>query len=162
MLREILIVEKWVGVGITKWAGIIDIVVIGIIIVGAYYALSTGLLTEVIENVTSSLKGLNIPMPGLPGPGGGGGGAISTGGTCTGTALTPANRSDREQFNGTGLTMDAYEVTWCGTIGDQGEDLTFKMYGPKHSNDGDCCWCVMHVDKSGKMTPGGEGPHPDQ
>ena len=33
------------------------------------------------------------------------------------------------------------------------------MYGPSHSGSA-CCWCVMHVDKSGKMTPGGEGPHP--
>ena len=102
-----------------------------------------------------------VPQGGAPVPGvGGGGGPISSSGTCVGTALKKAGRSDREQFDGTGLTMDSYEVTWCGTIGDQGEDLTFKMYGPKHHSSGDCCWCVMHVDKAGKMTPGGEGPHP--
>ena len=60
--------------------GIIDIVVIGIIVVGAYYAFSSGLLTEAIENVNESLKGLSVPMPGggggaPAGPIGGGGGA---------------------------------------------------------------------------------------
>ena len=70
--------------------GIIDIVVIGIIIVGAYYALSSGVLTDAIENVNKSLKDLSVPMPGTGGGGGpaapagpiGAGGPTPTGAGC--------------------------------------------------------------------------------
>ena len=137
--------------------GIIDIVVIGVIIVGAYYALSTGLLTEVIENVTSSIKGINIPMPGLPaGPGGGGGGGISGGGSCP--QGETCKLDDQGRYDCENANFDAYEATWCGSF--SGDDLTIKMYGPPHHSDGDCCWCVMHIKEDGKMVPGGEGPHP--
>ena len=52
---------------------------------------------------------------------------------------------------------DSYEATWCGSFSD--DDLTIKLYGPKHSNDGDCCWCVLHIKpESGQFVAGGEGP----
>ena len=117
------------------------------------------LLQPYIEKLKTLMPGA-VPPGGAPVPGvGGGGGPISSSGTCVGPALETVE-SDKEQFDGTGITRIHYEVTWCGTISDQGEDLTFKMYGPRHSADGDCSWCVMHVKKAGKMVAGGEGPHP--
>lgn len=63
-------------------------------------------------------------------------------------------RYDCEEDHG-----DSYEATWCGSF--SGDDLTIKMYGPPHSSDGDCCWCVLHVKPdSGEFVGGGEGPHP--
>lgn len=63
-------------------------------------------------------------------------------------------RYDCEEDHG-----DSYEATWCGSF--SGDDLTIKMYGPPHSDDGDCCWCVLHVKPdSGQFVGGGEGPHP--
>ena len=91
-----------------------------------------------------------------PTPSSGGGSSISSGTTCPGGETCKEDSQGR--FDCDGPKGDSYEATWCGTF--SGDDLTIKMYGPPHSNDGDCCWCVVHVKESGEMVPGGEGPHP--
>ena len=145
--------------------GIIDIIVIGVIVVGAYYAFSSGLLTEAIENVNKSLKDLSVPVPGLGGVapigGGGGVGITPSGAGCPGgTSCGPC----RPQSGGIRCECDnykgaAYEATFCGTW--SGDDLSIKMWGPKHSGSDACCWCILNTSPEGEMKMRGEGPHPD-
>ena len=135
------------------------------LLAGGGYLLATGQLNTVIERVKEALDKIGGTvkqrLPVLPTPGGGGaagpGGPISSTGTCSGTVLKPDHQGSSKRWEGT-INSDAYEATWCGTF--SGDDLTFKMYGPPHHSDGDCCWCVMHVKPNGQMVPGGEGPHP--
>lgn len=94
-----------------------------------------------------------MPVP----AGGGGGGGVDAGTSCPGGET--CQQDDQGRFDCDGPKGDSYEATWCGTF--SGDDLTIKMYGPKHSSDGDCCWCVVHVKEDGSMQPGGEGPHPN-
>jgi hypothetical protein len=83
--------------------------------------------------------------------------AISPEPTCP--AGEECAEDDQGRFDCDEAKGDSYEATWCGSF--SGDDLTIKLYGPPHSNDGDCCWCVLHIKPdSGQFVGGGEGPHP--
>ena len=144
-----------------------DIMTLGILGIGGYLIYTKtdwfqqGL--EAIKGLIGEIKGggggplIDLGGKGSGSIGAGAGGAISTEGTCTGTALTQDTSNGREEWESKNVPWDAYEVTWCGTF--SGDDLTFKLYGPSHSGSA-CCWCVIHVKENGQIVAGGEGPHP--
>lgn len=114
---------------------------------------------ELVEMINGAIGGLNVaPAPAGGGaPAAGGGGSIDAGTSCP-SGETCAE-DDQGRFDCDAAKGDSYESTWCGSF--SGDDLTIKMYGPQHSSDGDCCWCVLHVKPdSGEFVGGGEGPHP--
>ena len=83
--------------------------------------------------------------------------AISTEPTCP--AGEECAEDDQGRYDCLNVTDESYEATWCGSF--SGDDLTIKLYGPEHHNEGDCCWCVLHIKPdSGQFVSGGEGPHP--
>ena len=94
------------------------------------------------------------------------GGAASVGGAITQTGSCPGGTSCgpcRPQSGGIRCECDnypgdAYEATFCGTW--SGDDLSIKMWGPKHSGSNACCWCILNTSPDGKMRMRGEGPHP--
>lgn len=170
--------------------GVMDILLPLILLGGVYWLHTTGQLEPLLQGIMpkppapgatpsppTPAPRLAIPAPAPSGGGRGGGGeagggggqtttspapstggsAISGGGTCPGGESCKEDGQGR--FDCDGPKGTAYEATWCGTF--SGDDLTIKMYGPPHSNDGDCCWCVIHVKEDGSMQPGGEGPHPN-
>ena len=86
-----------------------------------------------------------------------GDGSISQETTCPSGGET-CEEDDQGRYDCNSVTAEAYEATWCGSF--SGDDLTIKMYGPPHSQEGDCCWCVLHVTPGdGLFKSGGEGPH---
>lgn len=169
--------------------GVTDIIMVMLVLAGAYILIKSGKLGEILGGnfQLPALPGLPAPVAPTPVPaptpegggggedeseqggageetpeaapapsGGGGGAPIDTGTSCPGGETCKQDGQGR--YDCDGPKGDSYEATWCGTF--SGDDLTIKMYGPQHSNDGDCCWCVMHVKEDGTMVPGGEGPHP--
>lgn len=155
--------------------GVGDLAMVMLVLGGAYVLLQSGKLEEILggDFKLPAINEILPPLPGLPAPaapseGGGGGdeppsapagpsGPISGGTSCPGGETCV--KDDQGRYDCDGPKGDSYEATWCGTF--SGDDLTIKMYGPKHSADGDCCWCVMHVKEDGTMAAGGEGPHPN-
>lgn len=132
--------------------GITDVVMVLLLMAGAYILIKSGKLEELMQG------GLQLPpLPGLPAPpsgGRGGGGPISGGGTCP-SGETCA-KDDQGRYDCDNVTSTSYEATWCGSC--SGDRLSIKLYGPKHSGSA-CCWCILYVD-NGKFIAGGEGPHP--
>jgi hypothetical protein len=109
---------------------------------------------ELVAMLNDAIGGLNAVAPAA----GGGGGPISQEGSCP--AGEACQQDGQGRYDCDEPKGDSYESTWCGSF--SGDDLTIKLYGPQHSNDGDCCWCVLHVKPdSGQFVGGGEGPHPN-
>lgn len=158
---------------------------VGVLIIGGvavYFLLKTCMLQQAVEKLQipeiSQMVGqlgqmvgaTDCPAPST-GTGGGGGGGTTTppttgGGTpggsiSGGTGCPSGGETCDPQGRDTdcdNVTWDAYEATFCGSW--SGDRLSIKMYGPRHSNAGDCCWCIGYVDEDGTMNIGGEGPHP--
>lgn len=120
---------------------------------------------DVIKGLIGEIKGGSgggRPLIDLGGGGGApsGGGPISQEGSCPGgTSCGPCRpqsggiRCECDNYQG-----DSYEATFCGTW--SGDDLSIKMWGPKHSGS-NCCWCILNTSPDGKMRMRVEGPHPD-
>lgn len=84
-------------------------------------------------------------------------GTISSDTTCPSGGET-CQEDNQGRYDCDSVTADSYEATWCGSF--SGDDLTIKLYGPPHSEEGDCCWCVLHITPgNGQFKSGGEGPH---
>jgi hypothetical protein len=152
-----------------------DILTLGVLAIGGYLIYTKtdwfqqGL--ETIKELVGEIKGGGsgggplIDLGGGAGAGAGrgptsGGGPISQTGSCPGgTSCGPCRsqsggiRCECDNYNG-----DSYEATFCGTW--SGDDLSIKMWGPKHSGS-NCCWCILNTSPDGKMRMRVEGPHPD-
>lgn len=137
------------------WLGVL--VISGVIIYHVF--IKNGRLQQIIDQLftgltpsTTTTTPTTTPQePSTPG------GPISTDATCPSGGET-CEQDGQGRYDCNNVTSESYEATWCGSF--SGDDLTIKMYGPTHSNEGDCCWCVLHVTPGdGLFKSGGEGPH---
>ena len=123
-----------------------DMLMLVLMLGGTYYLIQSGKLNEILQGAG---------LPPLP-FGGGGGGAPTGGGDCGGgQSCGTSNAGARNECEG--ISGSSYEATWCGDF--SGDDLSIKLWGPKHS-DGNCCWCIVSVSPDGKFGMRQEGPHP--
>ena len=162
-----IVVEQSMG-------GATDIIMIMLVLAGAYILIKSGKLGELMQGGLKlpELPGIRAPAAAPPTEGGGGGGeeeapeapaapssggAAPTGSSCpAGKACVTSNGGSRNECDG--VTDAEYEATWCGDF--SGDDLSVKTFGPNHSGSS-CCWCILSVSPDGAMGIRHEGPHPD-